>query len=143
MAIIKSYQFNGFGFPVIIKNARVRKTSRGDEVVDVDFKRLESVLFIAIAEKPARLSGAEIKFLRNHMELTQAEFADLIGIERSSVAKWEKKDLKSSGMSAPAEFAVRFHALRYAKVDLNTSLLKVEVYTKKNTLGKAVEILAA
>jgi putative transcriptional regulator len=143
MAIKKSYKFSGFGFPVTIKNAPVKKTSRGDEVVDVDFNKIEAALFVAIAEKPARLSGAEVKFLRNHMNLTQVEFAGIIGVERSSIAKWEKKALKSSGMNPPTEFAIRFHALRYAKADLNTALLKVEVYTKKNTVGKPIEILAA
>ena len=87
------FRFNGFGFPVIIRNAPVKKTRHGD-VVDLDFGEIEDALFMAIAEKPTRISGAELKFVRSHMNLTQEGFAGLIGVERSSVAKWEKKDLK-------------------------------------------------
>ncbi|MET0935153.1 MAG: helix-turn-helix domain-containing protein, partial [Luteibacter sp.] len=40
--------------------------------------------------RAGRLSGAEIRFLRFHMELSQASLADLIGITAQTLALWEK-----------------------------------------------------
>ena len=102
----KSMIFKGLGFPVVLLNVP-RKKIRGEEIVDINYKVLSDNVFKALIEKPARLSGAEIKFIRHHMKKNQEEFAELIHVERSTISVWEKKDLNVTGMDAHVEAFIR------------------------------------
>ena len=59
----------GFGFPVRLLNVPMVNV-RSIWTPDVNYKALaENVLFM-LAAKPAKLSGAEIKFIRSYFEMT-------------------------------------------------------------------------
>jgi DNA-binding transcriptional regulator YiaG len=94
----KAIKFNGFGFPIILLNAPV-KVEYGEEIPDVNFNHIQNILFHALLLKPSRLSGAEVKFLRHYLELTQEAFSKTLKVERSLISKWESKALKATGMS--------------------------------------------
>ncbi|MGH9467267.1 MAG: helix-turn-helix domain-containing protein [Terriglobales bacterium] len=51
-----------------------------------DLMRTIAAAFLA---KPAKLAGTEVKFLRTRAELTQAQFAELLHVDRTTVTKWE------------------------------------------------------
>ena len=119
----KTLTFNGFGFPILLVNVSM-KTEHGEELPDVSYKAMEQLLFEAVIRKPARLCGAEVKFLRHHFEMTQFAFAKLLKIERSLVSKWESKDLKATGMTVHAEIFLR---LKLAKLANNTTANDFEV----------------
>jgi len=61
------------------------------------------MLFVALIRQPTRLSGAEVRFLRHHLEMTHDAFARLLKVELSLVVKWEGKDLKATGLTIHAE----------------------------------------
>jgi len=66
----KSIKFIGFGFPVVLANVQTKVVH--DEVVpNVNYNDLQVLLFVALIRKPTRLSGAEIRFLRHHLGMTQ------------------------------------------------------------------------
>lgn len=52
--------------------------------------QLHKVIGRTLVEKPARLKGKEIKFIRHMMDLSQKMFAELIGVSYQSVLSWEK-----------------------------------------------------
>ena len=74
-------------------------------------------------ERPVRISGERIAKLRTKLKLTQAEFADLIGVNRISVSHWEL------GKNIPGEAQKRKIA---AVRDMGKRELKKILEEKKN-----------
>lgn len=136
----KTMVFNGLGFPVVLVNVRTKETQHG-EALDFNMNDLEAMVFEALIRKPARFSGAELKFVRHVMELTQAVLADLLGdVDRSAVAKWEAKDLKPTGMSAATELMVRVQMIRHLKRSLDKEFPYLEPAIRKKDVGKPLEL---
>lgn len=51
---------------------------------------LHQAIGVALVTEKKILSGKELRFLRNEMDLTQAELGQLMGLTDQSVARWEK-----------------------------------------------------
>jgi DNA-binding transcriptional regulator YiaG len=135
-------KFNGFGFPVILLNVPV-KVEYGDEVPDINFKRIQEQLFHALLLKPSRLSGAEVKFLRHHLELTQDQFGKILKVERSLISKWEGKDLKVTGMSTHIEIFLRLKLTKLKDQNIDRDFAVIEPATATKSVGKPVELKAS
>src|SRR5690606_15323339 len=110
------------------------------EVLDIDFNRLSTEVFEALIRKPGKLSGAEVKFIRNRMGMTQNIFADFLGIDRSSVGKWEAKDLRATGMATATEILLRIQMARHVKRSIDREILHIEPATRRSGVGKMIEI---
>lgn len=54
--------------------------------------KLHRALALAIAEKPARLIPSEVRFLRNHLELSNTQFADIMGVSPTQSSRWMTSD---------------------------------------------------
>jgi putative zinc finger/helix-turn-helix YgiT family protein len=54
--------------------------------------RLMQVLAAAVAGKPCKLKGDEIRFLRKYLKMTGEEFAAVLGTDKSTVSKWETNE---------------------------------------------------
>src|SRR5262245_38491563 len=57
----------------------------------------------AIAHKPARLVPAEVRFLRDHLDLSNKEFAALMGVSPEQASRWTS----SEPIGVPAERFLR------------------------------------
>ena len=64
------------------------KYGKGVSIHDVD--GLHKAIGNALAHK-SRLTGAEVRFLRKEMGLSQRGLGELIGVKDQSVALWERK----------------------------------------------------
>jgi len=107
----KDMIFKGFGFPVMIKNAPFYKLG-STEILDIDPASIRDQVFLKVARKPARITGAEVKFIRSTMEQTQDAFAKRIGIkDRSLISKWEAQKNDATGMDQHTEVLIRLKAL--------------------------------
>ena len=67
----------------------VRKTNYGEGVSIHDADGLHKAIGRALANKP-RLTGAEIRFLRKEMSISQAGLGKLLGVADQTVALWER-----------------------------------------------------
>lgn len=54
--------------------------------------KLHRALALAIAEKPARLIPSEVRFLRDHLELSNTQFADIMGVSPTQSSRWMSSD---------------------------------------------------
>jgi len=45
-----------------------------------------------MVQQPYRLGGEELRFLRKHMDLSQAEFARLLRVNKTTLSKWENNE---------------------------------------------------
>lgn len=132
---MKRFQFNGLGFPVILINAPIK-----DGIPAVNYNQMADAVFEALIRKPGRLSGAEVKFVRMHKEMTQGAFAEMVGVDRTSVVKWEAKDLKATEMISPTEAFLRMKMANLAKMNLNSEFPVIHPAVMKKAVGKPVEV---
>jgi putative transcriptional regulator len=76
---------------VVLENVEVRRCSKCDEV-EVVIPRIEQLhraIATALVHKPSRLSGAEMRFLRKEIGFSAADFAARMGVDPSTVSRWE------------------------------------------------------
>lgn len=135
----KTISFNGLGFPVVLVNASFTDSPYG-ETLDINFNLLEAMVFEALIRKPTRFAGAEVKFIRHVMEMTQNVFADFLGVERSAVAKWESKDLKATGMTPATEGLLRIQMARHIKHSIDKEFPFIEPAMRKTAVGEPLEL---
>lgn len=68
----------------------IKKTPYGDAVAIEDVPGLTRAICAALVNKPSKLTGAEFRYLRLHLDLSQKNLADLLGNTEQAVAIWEK-----------------------------------------------------
>ncbi|MBP7074368.1 MAG: hypothetical protein KBA81_03170 [Rhabdochlamydiaceae bacterium] len=85
----ETFVFRGLGFPIKLINVPMRKMV-GEWVIDVDFEKLQLTALLALLEKQAPLSGAELKFIRKYLNMSTTEFGKIFGVSHVAVIKWEK-----------------------------------------------------
>lgn len=66
------------------------KTAYGKAVSIEDTSGLTKALCGALVRKSGRLTGAEFRYLRLHLELSQKSLSEMFGYSEQSVANWEK-----------------------------------------------------
>ncbi len=72
---------NGFTF---------KRTPDGNAVAIEDVSGLTRAICAALTNKPSQLTGAEFRYLRLHLDLSQRNLSDLLGNTEQAVANWEK-----------------------------------------------------
>ena len=85
------HEENLMGIPVILKDAAVVESdAAGDETVTIpDMDALVIAIAVNRCLEPGKLAGAEIRFMRKALGMTQAEFADTLEIDPATVSRWE------------------------------------------------------
>lgn len=77
---------------VWLRNGYVEKeTPYGKAVSYHDLDGLIRAICHAIAHKPGKLTGAEFRYLRSALLLSQKSLGKLLGCTEQSIAKWEKQ----------------------------------------------------
>lgn len=86
------YHFTDGGLRnVWLENGYVEKdTPYGKAVSFHDLNGLTKAICHALVKKPGRLSGAEFRYLRSGLLLSQKSVGKLLGCTEQAVAKWEK-----------------------------------------------------
>lgn len=70
---------------------KIKRTPYGEAIAIEDVEGLTRVVCRALARKLGRLDGAEFRYLRLNMRLSQKSLARLFGNSEQSVANWEKR----------------------------------------------------
>ncbi|MBI3119488.1 MAG: hypothetical protein HYZ00_12410 [Candidatus Hydrogenedentes bacterium] len=102
-----------FGIPVKLQNVPVEKIA-GEQVRDIQYLKLERQLLMLVAEKPFRLSGKEVRFIRKALDKSLEEFAGLLGVTHPGVIRWESKRGAFTKMAWSTEKQIRLEAYRNA-----------------------------
>ncbi len=72
-------------------------TEYGKGVVVHDMDDLHHAIGVHLATSKKTLSGKEIRFLRHHMDVTQAQLGDVLRVTDQTVARWEKGEIPIPG----------------------------------------------
>ena len=108
--IQKTYQDHGFGFPVTLLNVPMTAV-RGEWVPMINQKELQERVLEALVLKHSRLSGSEVKFIRQFSKMTLEQFAERFDVTHPAVLKWERTKNQGTGMSWTTEKDIRLFAL--------------------------------
>lgn len=104
--------YTALGFPILIENPSYIEFE-GEMVLDVNAGAVQDLMFKALVKKSARLTGAEVRFMRTYMELTQGVFGESLMVDASTVSKWEKTAEKFTGMPSQTEMLLRMRCNLY------------------------------
>lgn len=87
------YHFTDGGLRnVWLKNGYVEKdTPYGKAVSFHDLDGLIKAICVALARKPGKLTGAEFRYIRNGLLLSQKSLGQMLGYSEQAIAKWEKQ----------------------------------------------------
>lgn len=146
--IQKQYIDMGFGFPVYLLNVPMIKV-RGHWTPKINYNELSDLLLTALAEKPSKLTGCELKFIRTKLEMKLADFAEKFYVTHPAVLKWEHKKDEITGMnwatekdirlfifsslSSKSEFPKRYQQLRQEASEKKI-ITKIDIHTTENLL---------
>jgi putative transcriptional regulator len=75
----------------LVNGYKKHKTPYGEGIAIDDVEGLHRAVALHLVTHKSRLSGAEFRYVRKELELTQADLAALLGNVAQSVALWEKK----------------------------------------------------
>jgi DNA-binding XRE family transcriptional regulator len=131
---IKDFTYNGFGFPVKLMNVPFVEV-RGEMVPNIDYKTVARQLLINLALKADRLTGNEIRFIRQYHEMTLEKFAETFRVSHPSVLNWEKKGDEQTKMSWSTEKDIRLFSLSNFKTTSGWEFYK-RLTEMKNKLSK-------
>ncbi len=138
--IQKRFVYEGLGFPVVFRNVPMVKV-RGAWTPKVNYNDISKLVAIALAHKPSRLTGNEVRFLRHHFELTLVQFAERFAVTHPAVLKWEASEDDPTSMKWAVEKDIRLFVLDQTGVD---PVLFAELYRalqkEAKIKGKPVEL---
>jgi hypothetical protein len=78
----------GCGFPIVLRNVPMVKI-RGVWTPEINYDEFHRAVLRALAHKKTRLTGNQIKFVRQYFELTLVEFGEYFDVSHPAVLKWE------------------------------------------------------
>lgn len=105
----KTITIQSYGFPVKITNAPVIR-KMGAEVLAIGNKDLDALVLRALIVKHGKLTGSEIKFIRNKLGMTLAAFGKKFGDHtHQAVMKWEAAKNKPTQMNDSTEQVIRIY----------------------------------
>ena len=100
----------GFGFPVHLLNVPMIKV-RGQWTPQINYAELSSAVMQALPLKAARLTGNEIRFIRQSFGMTLNDFAATFYVKHSAVIKWQKAENEPTKKNWATEKDIRLFIL--------------------------------
>ena len=103
---VKEYVDHGFGFPVVLQHVTLVRVA-GQWTPRINYHRLSEEVLLRLSDLKSRLTGNQVRFIRQHYELTLMQFAARFGVSHVAVIKWEKSGNRLTSMSWSIEKDIR------------------------------------
>lgn len=107
----KRFTYEGFGFPVVLLDVPMVKVHAGVWTPRIDYDALAKNVLLLLAQKPTRLAGSEIRFVRQHFEMTLKDFGARFDVSHPAVLKWERAKDAPPALKWPLEKDIRLFIL--------------------------------
>lgn len=113
---IETYKYKESGLDnVFLKNIPVYQCSCGISFASIfRVSRLNELIAQTLLEKPALLDCKEIRFLRKNMYMPSKDFAKRLGVEKTTISKWENG---SQQHREAYDRSIRFLYMIYKKIE--------------------------
>lgn len=137
--IQKEYVDMGFGFPLYIQNIPMVYV-RGVWTPNVNYKRLSEMVLQMLVEKPSRLTGNELKFIRNKLQMTLKAFAERFYVTHPAVLKWEKSADNPTNMNWATEKDIRLYVYQCISKEDNFSVIYEQLQKPPSSTSRKTKI---
>lgn len=129
---VKKFNYEHFGFPVIITNAPMIRI-RGEWVYGGDQGELQEAIAFELAKAPWRLTGYQIHFLRScFLDMRLKEFAVRFGVTHPRVIQWERCGDEPTKMAWGTEKDIRLEA--FTRI-VRSKVKAIELWVKLKELA--------
>lgn len=105
LAMTYHYKDSGLDRVFLVNGYEVHATPHGDAVSIHDVDGLHRAIARAVVRSPKPIDGAEFRFLRKHLDLSQKALANLIGAEEQNLYRWER--FRSKAVPGMADRLIR------------------------------------
>ncbi len=112
--IAAQFEYDGLGFPVILLNFPITEV-RGIQVPDINYNLLQQNVLLVLCQKTLPLTGNEVRFIRQFLQMTYTEFANRFGVTHASVIHWEKSKNSFAKITPTTELCIRLSILDVLK----------------------------
>lgn len=109
------YRESGLDNVWLVNGFERYETAYGSAVSIADVKGLHLSLAKMLVNSPRTLTGAEFRFLRNELDLSQRQLGELINSDEQAIARWEKARTKP--VKGAAERIIRALYNEFSKAD--------------------------
>jgi hypothetical protein len=134
--IKKNVIYKGLGFPIMI-DAVECSVIDGEEYYDIDFEKLKySFLAIIMIEPEIEFVGGMLKFVRQSLELSMEEMAEILKIAKSTISKWEAANEDAINLGPFQKFKIKSAIKSYLDKIMEMKIERVLVEGPKKTTPK-------
>jgi hypothetical protein len=114
--IQNKFTYHGAGYEVILHHVPMIKI--GNEwVLNLNPRIIDRLLVEEIPRQSSRLTGNQVRFIRDFTEMTLKAFADRFGVSHAAVKKWENTGDGPTNMAWSTEKDIRLFVLAHAGAD--------------------------
>lgn len=127
----RAYKYKECGLPnvTLVGVTTFHCPSCGEDAVAIPrVAELHETIAWAVAQKDARLSGEEIRFLRKYLGLSGIQMSSVMGVSRETVSRWETG---AAPMGIPSERLLRLMVFRLKPVEAYPSANLATLGTEK------------
>lgn len=107
--IVKSYLYEGLGFPVELSDVEMVYIEN-DWHPRIDVQKIADDIVKQLAIQKTRLTGTQVKFIRSYFSMPLREFGEKVVHEsHMAVKKWEQKGDAPTNMNSNTEHELRLY----------------------------------
>jgi DNA-binding transcriptional regulator YiaG len=126
---------------IVIEGLSVIADDDGDDVLEIPYiNELHCAIASGIVLHEQGMSGAELRFLRSEMGITQAELATLLHKDKQTVGRWERADSEIDGTS---ETIIRKFAIEKLNLDISDGIDELSKKSVSTALDQTISIIAS
>jgi transcriptional regulator with XRE-family HTH domain len=142
MKMEKEYRYTECGLDnVVLVGLAECKDDRGEECVTIPrINKLHEAIAMSILKRHGGMTGAELKFLRTLMGMTQAELGRIVNRDAQTIGRWERGEFEND---PNAETIIRLVAAECLKVDLEVPIADVTGWCVQTADSPAIRIDAS
>ncbi len=91
MSELFHYQSCGLDNVWLRNGFQIKQTAYGEAVAIADVTGLHNTIGLFITDNEPLLNGAEIRFLRKELDLSQDMLSEVLGVSESTIRNWENQ----------------------------------------------------
>jgi len=135
------YTASGLDNVFLLNGVSERATDYGPMVHVENINALHHAIGLHIVEQPEPMDGAEFRFLRKQLQLSQAELGTYMGVTDQTIANYEKGKSGKDGIGPADAYMRALYLLRIlpeqTRVDAIKSMIDVPVQNARPKLPEA------
>ncbi len=110
--IIAEFIFEGFGFPVILRNVSVDKYD-GEDFPEIDYFELTQQTVRALIMSSTAINGAQLQFLRKYTKKSLRDLGEELKVSHAQIKIWEDRNSEFTGLTHIQERMFKSHVLSF------------------------------